>query len=352
MNEFLPFLKTMLSVSGLSGDETAVCQVIQAAWKPLVNELSLGRLGSLQGLRYGAGPLPRPKLLIATHMDAIGMMVTGCVEGFLRITQIGGVDARVLPGQPVTVHGREDLPGVVVQPSARLLPEAYKTDPVPMEYLWVDTGLEPDRVNQIVRVGDRVSYAQSPFEMAGKMICGHSLDNRVSIAAATFCLQELQRRTHTWDVWTLATVNEEETFGGATTSSFDIRPDIAIVVDVTFAKGPGSSDFGTFALGKGITLGVGPNCHPALYKTIKDLADELEIPAHMEVSATIPGTDAAAIQIVAEGIPCMIMGIPLRYMHTPVEVVSIRDIERAGRLLAEFITRLEPDTIEKITWDE
>jgi endoglucanase len=352
MNEILPFLKSMLSVSGLSGDESPIARVIQEAWKPLVNEISVSRLGSLHGLRYGTAPSPRPRLLLSTHMDAIGMMVTGTVDGFLRVTQVGGVDSRILPGQPVMIEAREALPGVVVQPSSRLLPDTYKDDPVTMEYLWVETGLEPAEVAEKVRIGDRVSYAQMPLDLTGNTICGHSLDNRASVAAATICLQELQRRAHAWDVWAVASVQEEETLGGALTSPFEIRPDLAIVIDVTFAKGPGSSDYGTFPLGKGVALGIGPNCHPALNKTMKDLAEKLEIPTHPDVMPQMSGTDAMGIQIVAEGIPCVILGIPLRYMHTPVEVVSLKDIERTGRLMAEFIAQLEPDYIEKITWDD
>ncbi len=352
MIELLPFLKSMLSVSGLSGDELLISNVVQEAWTPLVNEISRSQLGSLHGLRYGSGPAPRRRLLISTHMDAIGMMVTGNVDGFLRLTQIGGIDARILPGQPVIVHGREDLPGVVVQPPDRLLPNITKDDPVPLEHLLVDTGLVPERVAQLVRAGDQVSFAQPPVELTGHTLFGHSLDNRASVAAATLCLQELAHRTHAWDVWAVASVQEEETLGGALTSPFQIRPDLAIVVDVTFAKGPGSSDHGTFPLGKGVAVGLGPNCHPALSKTVKDLAEKLEIPTHVDILAQMSGTDAMGIQIVAEGIPCLVLGIPLRYMHTPVEVVALRDIERAGRLMAEFIARLEPDYVDKITWED
>ena len=352
MTELLPFLKSILSVSGLSGDETPVQELIREAWKPLVNQLSLSRLGSLHGLRYGTAPSPRPRVMISTHMDAIGMMVTGHVDGFLRVTQVGGVDPRILPGQPVTVHGRIALPGILVQPPARLLPAAYRDDPVPMEYLWVDTGLEPAHVADLVHVGDRVSFAQAPFELTGRAICGHTLDDRAAVAATTVALDALQRRNHAWDVWAVASVQEEETLGGALTSPFEIRPDLAIVVDVTFGRGPGVSDYQTYPLGKGVVMVLGPNGHPALYKMMKEVAEKYEILTYTEVSPHMSGTDAMGIQVVAEGVPCVILGIPLRYMHTPVEVVSIKDIERTGRLIAEFIAQLEPDTIGKISWEE
>src|SRR5512139_1788844 len=120
--DILPFLKDLISAPGISGYESGVRPLIEKAWQPLTDELSQSRLGSLHGLRRGTAPAPRPSLLISAHMDAIGLMVTGVVGEFLRITEIGGVDPRVLPGQLVTVHASQDqdLPGIVVQPPDRL----------------------------------------------------------------------------------------------------------------------------------------------------------------------------------------------------------------------------------------
>jgi endoglucanase len=351
MTELLPLLKSLLSIPGLSGFETPVREKIAEAWRPLVNEVSVSRLGSLHALRYGNAPMPRPRVLLSAHMDAIGLMVNGITGGFLHMTQIGGVDARILPGQLVTVHGRQDLPAVVVQPASRLLPPGTGDNPVGMENLLIDTGLLPEQVTEMVRVGDRVSFAQPPIELGSDLLAGHSLDNRASVAAVTLCLEELQTRVHAWDVWAVASVQEEESLGGALTSPFQIRPDLAVAIDVTFAKGPASNDYKTHPLGKGVTLGWEPNIHPALYKTFKELAERLEIPYEMEPMSRHSGTDAIGIQVVAEGIPCMVLSIPLRYMHTPVEVVSLKDIQRAGRLLAEFIARLDIDFMKKITWE-
>jgi endoglucanase len=353
MSDIQPFLKELLSAPGLSGYEAPAAKIIEEKWRPLVHELSRSRLGSLHGLRRGTAAKPRPSLLVAAHMDAIGLMVTSIAEGgFLRVTAIGGVDARVLPGQPVTVHAREDLPGVVVQPAARLLPPEIGNNPVPLEHLLVDVGLPPRKVNDLVRVGDLVSFAQPPLELSGETLAGHSVDNRASVAALTVCLEELQNRPHAWDVWAVATVQEETGLIGASTSTFQLHPSLAVVVDVTWAKGPGANDWNTFPLGKGATLGWGPNIHPALHKAFKELAEKLEIPYAVEVMPRHSGTDAFATQVTAEGIPSMVIGIPLRYMHTPVEMVAIKDIQRAGRLLAEFIAGLQTDFMEKVTWED
>ena len=356
MPALLPFLKELLSAPGLSGYEDPAAALIERQWKPLVQELQRSRLGSLHGLRLGSGKEPRPSVMVCTHMDAIGLMVTGVLDGFLHVTAVGGVDGRVLPGQLVTVHATgaaeaRDLPAVVAQPSARLLPPETGENPVPLEHLLVDTGLPPAQVARLVRVGDLVSYAAPPVELAGEAIAGHSLDNRASVAALTVCLEELQTRPHAWDVWAVATVQEETGLTGAYTSAFGLRPTIALVVDVTWAKGPGASDWSTFPMGKGPTIMMGPNLHPALFKSLKELADRLEIPYAQEYTPRHTGTDAYATQVTAEGIPSAAIGIPLRYMHTPVEIVALKDIQRAGRLLAEFIAGLGLDFMDRIGWE-
>jgi putative aminopeptidase FrvX len=379
MIELLPFLKDLISAPGISGYEDPAAKIIADKWQILVHELSRGKLGSLHGLLRGTGQEPRPSVMVSTHMDSIGLMVTGITDGFLRITQVGGVDARLLPGTPVNVfasgthttgagttgigatgpgttgaggNGHSPLPGVVVQPSAHLLPEEEREAAVPLANLFIDTGLLPRKVTELVRVGDVVSFAQAPVELSGETLSGHSLDNRASVAALTVCLEELQRRPHSWDVWAVASTQEEVGAMGAAGSSFELRPSIAIVVDVTFAKGPGTSDWSAFPLGKGPTIVMGPNMHPALHKAMKELADKLEIPYALEYTPSHSGTDGMVTQVTAEGIPTLVLGIPLRYMHTPVEIVAIKDIQRAGRLLAEFIAGLRPDFMEQIVWDK
>jgi endoglucanase len=284
-------------------------------------------------------------------MDALGLMVKGQVDGFLRVTEVGGLDVRVLPGQLVTVHGRKDLPGVIVQPPAHLLPPDIGRKATPLTYLLVDVGLEPRQVERQVRVGDLISFAQPPLEIGSNLLAGHSLDNRASVAALTACLTALQGRQLSWDLWAAATVQEEETLGGASSSAYQLRPDLAIAIDVTFAAGPGSPVHQTYPLGGGVTLGWGPNVHPGLYKAFVEVADKLEIPYKMEVMPRHSGTDAMALQTAAEGIPTMVIGIPLRYMHTPVEMVSMKDIQRAGRLMAEFAAQLDESFIDRLAWE-
>lgn len=344
----------MISVAGVSGHEAPVAKIIEEKWRPLVDEVSLSRVGSLHGLKKGFGKGKRPGIMIATHMDAIGMMVSKVSEGFLHITDVGGIDVRVLPGAQVTVHASsgEELPGVIAMPSARLLPDSVNGNEVlGINYLLVDTGLTPREVERKVKVGDLVSFANEPMELAGEVLTGHTLDNRSSVAALTVCLEELQGKKHAWDVWAVATVQEETSYLGAYTSAFAIRPQVAIAVDGTFAKGPGSNGWQTHTMGKGVGICMGPNMHPFLHKKLTDLADQMEIPWFLDVTAAHSGTDAFPMQVTAEGIPTALVEFPLRYMHTPVESVAIKDIQRAGRLLAGFIMSLEENFVDTIVWE-
>jgi putative aminopeptidase FrvX len=356
MPDILPFLKSLVSVSGLSAYETPVARLVREKWEPLVDELHTSRLGSLHGLKRGTGGSARPSLLIATHMDTIGLMVKKIVDGFLYFTNVGGVDVRVLPGAAVRVHatgggGTVELPGLLVMPPARLLPESARKDRIDIDDLFVDTGLLPGQVSKQVQVGDLISFDAPPLELAGETVSGHSLDNRASIAALTLCLQELQARSHVWDIWAAATTQEEVTLGGAATSAFQLRPAIAVAVDTTFARGPGANGWETFPLGKGVTLGIGPNIHPFVHGRFMEVAERMEIPYAVEPMPKYSGTDAQAMQIAAEGIPTMVVEIPLRYMHTPVEMIALNDIRRMGRLLAEFAAGLEIDFMDRLAWD-
>lgn len=351
-------LKEMLCAPGLSGYEEPIRKVVADAWKDLSDELQVSPLGSLHALKRGEGKDPRPKVMLAAHMDAIGLMVTAVQDGFLRFTQVGGVDPRILPGQMVTVHATaqgpqnaQELPAMVVMPPQHLQPEEAGTGAIGLPYLLVDTGLRPAEVTELVRVGDLISFAQEPMELTGDTLAGHTLDNRASVAAVTVCLDLLQRRRHLWDVYAVATSQEEVGIIGGFTSPVMIKPDFAIVSDVTFAIGPGWNNPISPKLGKGINITDGANMHPALFAALTRAADAMDLPYQKSFSPGMSGTDAYGIQVAESGIPVVNIGIPLRYMHTPVELVSLKDVRRAGRLMADFISELPADFMQTVTWE-
>ena len=352
MTDIAPFLKSLLSTAGISGHESPVADLIRARWQPLADEFHASRLGSLHALRRGNAPAPRPSILLSAHMDAIGMMVTGLEDGFLRLTEVGGVDPRLLVGQSVLVHARPPLRGVIVARPVSLVPDDEKKDAPGWDHLLVDVGLPPRRVSQLIHIGDLVSFDNEPLDLGEGIVSGHSLDNRASIAALTLVLEAVQAKSHAWDVWLAATVQEEISYAGGATSAFALRPALAIVVDVTFAKGPGANGWETFPLGGGPTLGIGPHIHPFLLKRLRGLADALEIPYALEPMPETSSTETDAIQLSQAGVPTAVVSIPIRYMHSPVEVAAQTDIQRAARLLAEFVTRLEADFLQTVIWDD
>jgi len=346
------FLSELLQQSGLSGDEGVVRDFLIRHWEPLADEIIVSPIGTLTALHRGNATEPRPRLLFAAHMDTIGMMVSKIRGEFLHIAPLGGLDPRVLPGQTVTVHTKKGaLPGVLAATPDRLLPEQMHGKPVPISHLLVDLGLTERQVARRVHIGDRITFAQPPKMLSDETIIGPGLDNRASIAAFTLALELLKGRSHGWDVYFAATVQEEVTLGGAKTIAYELKPDIAIAVDVTFAEGPGVKEPRGFPLGEGVVLSMGPNVHPKVHNAIKSVAERLEIPHKVEYQPTHSGTDAMALQVARAGAATMVVSIPLRYMHTPVEMVSLKDIRRTARLLAEFAVSLEDVPAEMLKWE-
>jgi len=352
----LALLKRLSDAVGLSGYEQPVRACVKDEFGRYADEVRTDKMGNLIALKRGTltqDEAPPRRIMLAAHMDEIGLMVTGMEDGFLRITPVGGVDERLLLAQPVTVHGslngEHTLPGVIVSVPPHLLPSDERDRAVPMEKLFVDVGLPPDQVAGRVRVGDLVSFRQQALELKGGLLTGKAMDNRASVAAVASCLELLDRMRHVWDVYAVATVQEEVGLRGALTSAFGVNPDVAVAIDVTWAEQPGAPDDQTFPMGKGPTIGVGPNFHPALFESLVETAKGQEIPYHIEPMSGASGTDAWAIQISREGVPTALLSIPQRYMHSPVEVVAVKDVERTGRLLAHFIAGLTPDFLATLT---
>jgi tetrahedral aminopeptidase len=349
--DVIPLLKRLSEACGVSGYEHEIRSIIYDLFAPYADEVRTDALGNVIALKKGLGAEPRPSIMIATHMDEIGLIVSELEDGFLHFQQVGGYDDRVLLGQEVLVHGRRRLSGVIGARPPHLLPQAEREKPIPSEKLLVDVGLLSEHLPKLVRVGDLITMQQAALELREGLLAGKALDNRASVAAAALCLEELGRMQHEWDVYVVATVQEEVGCKGAVTSSYGLQPDVGIAIDVTFARQPGTPDEHTFELGKGPTIGCGPNFHPKLQQALTSTAEKLEISLHLEPAARPGGTDAAALQVSREGLRAALISIPLRNMHTPVETVSGKDVERVGRLLASFISQLDTRFMESLKWD-
>jgi endoglucanase len=348
-------LKELTEARGPSGYEREVRQIVRKRFEAFADETRVDAIGNLIALRRGepdgggraagketpAAGGPTPSIMLAGHMDEIALMVLQIEKGFLRMAQVGGFDPRVLLGQPLTVHGKRELPGFVVSVPPHFTEPGERDKPVPLEKLFVDVGLPRSEVEALVRVGDLATLASRYTELAGGYAYCKSMDDRAAVATIALCLEELSRRRHSWDVYAVATAQEEATMAGAAVGAYGIAPTIAIAIDVTFGQQPGVSGPETVKMDGGPAIATGPNIHPGIFTRLMSTAKSLEIPHQVDVVPGASGTDAWAIQVSRSGVPCGLVSIPLRSIHTPVETVCLRDIERIAKLLAEFICRLD-----------
>lgn len=346
-------LKKLTETPGPSGYEEGIAAVIADTWRPLVDEITTDRVGSLLAVKRGSGEDERPKVLLAAHMDEIGLMVRQIEEcngfGFVRVSRVGGVDIRHLYGQTAVIHGRQPLVGVIGALPAFLLPEDRRNNAFGYEDMLLDPGLPLETVREQVSIGDFISFRQPLRKLQSNQTSGKALDNRASVTAVTICLDNLRGRTHSWDVIAVATAQEETRLLGAFTSGHSQRPDVAIAIDVTHGKGAHTNDPLTFDLGSGPSIGVGPNVHPGVFQALRDAANGIEMSFTVEPHSAGSGTDAYGLQVARAGIPTGLISIPLKYMHTMVETADLADIERTGRLLAEFIVRLDDQFLGKLS---
>lgn len=349
--EVVPLLKQLSEAEGIAGFEGPVRELVRQNWEPFVDEMYEGKLGSLIGLKRGTGPEPRPRLMFAAHMDEIGLMVTDIEKGFLRVTRVGGTDPRVLLGLEVIAHGRRDLPGVIATRPPHVLPKQERKKAVPFGKIFVDVGLPEEKVRELISVGDLISIHRELSELKNRRVSGKALDDRACVAVVTLALERLQKVQHAWDVFAVATAQEETGLKGAIGAAYGVAPDAAIALDVTFGEQSDVSKSDTLPLGKGPSIAIGPNFHPKLVERLKKVAEDREIPHHIDPIPGRSGTDAWAIQVTREGVPTALISVPLRYMHQPVETLAVEDVERAGRLLAAFVSESGTDLLEDLAWE-
>jgi endoglucanase len=347
-------LKALCQAHGPSAYEGEVRALLREAWAPYTDEMQVNPMGSLMALKRGEGPETRRRLMVTAHMDEIAMMVSRIQDGYLQARSMSGVDARILQAKPVLVHGRELLRGVfaAVPPHiSRHRGDKGKNHYPALEEQWIDLGLPAEEVAAKVQVGDVITLDEPAVDLKGDLITAKALDNRASLAALTYTLELLQKRRHDWDIYFVATTQEEKTQVGARTATYALNPDLAIVLDVAFAKQPGVNGDSDLAPGKGFTIGLGPNFRPQLAKRLTETAKALELPHGQEVLAGVSGTEAWPMQIMGRGLPVALMSLPIRNMHTGAETMNLLDIKRAGRLLAEFISQLDGQTLDDLAWD-
>jgi len=331
-------LRTLSETDGVSSDEKKPKEIVKKELQKLNIEFSEDRVGNLIAVKKGKES--KGKFMIATHIDEIGLIVTAFDENVLRFTTVGGFDKRILLGQEVIVHGSKNLIGVIGSIPPHFLPKDKKAEVLLIEELFIDVGLSKREVKKYVEIGNFVSLKKNFVELCNERYSGKSLDNRTSVATLLYIFDELTRIKHNWDVYGVFTVQEEITGLGAVISSYNVFPDAAVAIDVGFGKQANFSSNFITEIEKGPIIATGPNIHNGLKNAIVKIAKDYEIPYQIEAEPGTTGTDAASIQISGKGIPTILVSIPLLYMHTPIEVVSEKDIRRTGRLISLFISFL------------
>ncbi len=332
-----------------TGTESDLHAFLADLWSRWANEVHTDPVGNLYArlAASGAGEVP-PRLLVIAHMDTVGLVVSRVEDGWLRIRPIGGLDPRVLLGQRVRVRtlGGGWLPGVITQTPPSLRPRERREQPPTWEDLRVDLGWPPEEVVERVSTGAPVVFDVPSLVLDDHCIVAPGLDNRASLAALTAALAWSARFPRRVEVWFVATVHEEISLGGAAVAAHRVSPHVALVVDVTFGQAPGTPSHEAFPLGEGVTLGWGAHMHPGVYEHLKRLAEAHAIPWHPEYLPVHSGTEAGVVQLAREGIPTGLVSIPLRFMHTPVETVNLRDVWHAARLLRAYVEDWTPDTLD------
>lgn len=335
------FLKKLSEHYGVSGYERTIAPLVVEKFRSSADEVTTDRFGNIYAHKKGEGG--RYKIMLAAHMDEIGLMVKKIDErGFLRFTTIGGIDQRTLLSQEVIIHGRQSILGVIGSMPPHLVREEGSKS-IKIEDMGIDVGLPYAEIKKLVQVGDIITLKRSPIELLGGLIAGKSLDDRAGVVVMQICLQELQHLHHTHDVIAVTTTQEEVGLRGALTSAYTLNPNLAIAIDVTHAATPDTKGQVNLELGKGPVVVLGPNIHPLIYQYFTEAAQNARIPVQIEPVAGMTGTDAWAIQISQAGIPTGLISIPLRYMHTSVETIDMQDVVNSGILLAYFIASLPED---------
>lgn len=332
-------IKELSDMRGISGFEYRITDKIADMFGEYCDDVKIDALGSVIAVKY-SGKDNAPKLMIEAHCDEIGLIVTSITdEGYLTFANVGGVDERTLPSTEVVVHGNEDLWGVIgIQPDYLL--ESGKTTKI--KNMSIDIGLSADKVKEIVSVGDSITIAQSIGKLGKKQFSGKSLDDRASVAAIISVMKKISELDINVDVYAVAAVQEEVGCRGGKTTAYGINPDMAVAIDVCHGMTPDNSD-NAFEIGTGTVLSVGPNLHPKLTDELFNIAKKYDIKVSTDVEGGNTGTDAWEIQTARDGVPTALLSIPLKYMHTSVETLDMRDVKATVKLLTQFIKEQKGD---------
>ncbi len=344
--EQLRFLEKLINTPSPSGFEVGAQRVWAEYVKPHCDDFNSDAYGNAFA-RLGK-PDKRPHVVIAGHIDELGFMVSHISEdGFLFVQGIGGIDRALFRGQRVHVHGRKGAISGVTGSLAIHLQEPDDRKKVPeLHEMYVDIGAGSKAdAEKLVRVGDAITYADGFDVLENNRVAARGCDNRIGVWSAGDALRQLAAKPPAACVTAVSTVQEENGLYGATMAAYSLKPDVALIVDVTHGTDiPNCSKpkHGDVRLGKGPVISFGSSNHPLVVQRLLDVAAKEKIPVQAEANPRRTGTDADAFFIQRGGIPTASLGLPNRYMHSPVEVIDLGDLENMAKLLAAFCRSVKP----------
>ena len=329
--------KELLQIPGISGFEEDFSHMVCEKLKSYCPDARVTEThcvtGSLPTKDAGA-----PHILIEAHLDRIGLIVASVDEnGFVGFDTLGGVDQRILPAAEVCILARQEVFGVIGAKPPHLMTKSEENQGLKVEDMLIDTGLG-ETARELISVGDPILLKSDFCELLGGRVSSAALDNRVCMAAIFEVLEKLKGKELPVKLSVAFTSGEETGLLGAYTIVDEKAPDLAVVLDVTYGKTPDAQGCETFSLGSGAAICRGPNVHYDITKKVMEIAKKKQIPYEIEVAPRSTGTNAWAIQTSKSGVPCVVISVPLRYMHTTVETVDLEDVENVCSLLCEIVS--------------
>ena len=347
----LDFFLKLLDTPSPSGFEQGIQAVVRKRVQGFADKVSVDVHGNLIAALNPDAPV---RVMLAGHCDQIGMMVTHIDDkGFISFRQIGGIDASVLLGCRIVIHNEKgSVEGIIGHKPVHLIPASERGKKADISKLWIDIGAKDKKeAENKVDIADPITFELKATRLGKHVLSSPGCDDKaglfVVMEALRLLSQKRSKKKSSVAVFAVSTVQEEIGLRGARTSCFGIDPQVGIAVDVTHASdnpGAEAKQIGTCLLGKGPTISRGANINPELEKLLRSTGDRKKIPYQRQSSPGATGTDANAIQITRAGVAAALIGVPNRYMHTPVEVVDLRDLEAGAKLIAETVQQITSKT--------
>lgn len=322
--------------NGVAGDEFSAATLALNMLKSYTDDIKVDDFSNVIA-NFGERKDNKKHIMLDAHIDEIGLIVTYITEdGFIRVSNCGGIDRRLLLAQQVEILGNEKVYGVTTSTPPHLEEDSTKTPK--LEDIYIDTGFTKSQLEEKISLGDKIVFSNTPQNLLGKNVTSKCLDDRSGVITLLRVADMLKDEKLDCSYSIVFSSQEETGERGARTAAYKINPDIAIEVDVSFAKTIGdSSSTSTGDLGKGGMIGIGASLSRDLSNKLISLAKENNIPYQVEVCGESFGNNSDVIGVTRGGVKCACVSIPQKYMHTPVEIVNIDDIENSAKLIAEFL---------------